>query len=379
MAGHGKSAVVSLAVLLALAGWLWAEEAAGPNPSGAAPEAARPASGEAQAAPAAQPADKPAAAGTAEATREAATDTPGAEAKVNQTGPGNERAALVALLKDRKLQWYQKICELAYGPMARGTQEQYDEAEKQLLAITDPAALEPMAVALYTPYTRWRSSFLKAVMQYAKSKDEFASPVAVTYLSDIAVLDESAVLRGKARSALMQADTPRYPERLRYQLVSCPTAAVRSRAAEILADLKDKSMLWALIELLTTDEWRLKGLEIESRTVQMDIRTNQGDAPTFRTFPLMAYVPLGPAVPIDLMLPTVRTTSISTTVFAPAGIEITKDWELVSVRHPAMLLALEKLTGKHFGYDKQAWRNWLRTQAGEGGQKNPYGLNWDEK
>jgi hypothetical protein len=278
------------------------------------------------------------------------------------------------VLNDQKLNWFRTIQALAFGAMARGSDAEYQDAEKQLLGITDPNALEPMALVLYTRNMRWRSSFLKSVQQYAKSKDDFAQKLAVTYLSDIAVGDISGVLRGKARATLVQADTPRYPERLRYRLISSPDAEVRSRAAQLLADLKDTQMLEAMIELLTTQEWRLKGAEIESRTVQMDLRPSVAGVPTFGSTTVTAAVPMGLAS-ATIMLPNVRITQLQTTVFAPAGMQITPDWEEVTVRHPGMLLALQKLTGKDFGYNKEAWLEWLRTREG---RQDPSRVDWSE-
>jgi len=352
-----------LAALLAVAGLtsgLLADVAAQPPPAAAQPAPT----------PQAQPATAPA---------DAATQTPAeTPTKVDMVDTTKERANLLAMLNEKKLDWYQKIRALAVGPMTDGSQKDYDEAEKQLLDIKDPNALEPMAIALYTKYTRWRSSFLKAVTQYAQAKDDFAQKLAVTYLSDIAVNDDSATLRGKARAALLSPETPRIPDRLRQTLVTSPDSSVRTRAAELLADLKDKAAIARMIEFLTTEEYRLKGVEIETRYVQMDVRGTNAGVPTFTTVPIQAATPGGGIATANVMLPQVHATTVNTTVSAPAGFKITPDYEMVIVRHPGILTQLERLSGKNFGYDKEAWRQWLAAQRSPE-EKGLNNVDWSTK
>jgi len=300
----------------------------------------------------------------------APTETP--EEPVNQ----------VSLLKGKKLGWYHKVRSLVHESMAGADNRRYGEAEQKLLEIADPNALEPMALVLYTRNTRWRSSFLKAARQYAQSEDKFAGPLAVAYLSDIAVLDPSVILRGGARSALLSPDTPRHTDRLKVQLAANTQPVCRTRAAGLLADLDDDSAAGTMVDLLTTEEWRLMAKAIETRKVQMDVRTQVAHPPDLsNTTTVQAAVPGGVAE-ATITLPRVQVTQIQTTVSAPAGARIDYEWERVTVKHPGMLGVLRRMTGKNFGYDKDAWRAWLRaqgknadTRSGTGGV---YDVQWDD-
>ena len=155
-----------------------------------------------------------------------------AEAADDDTPPKEE----LAKLNVPKAEWYDRIKTMARTTMLNVSAKDYQEAEKKVLEIKDPNALEPMALALYTRDTRWRGTFLKATKQYAQSKNEAVAPLAVTYLSDIAVLDPNPILRGQARAALIQNETPRYPARIQHHLTTSTDSAVRNRAAGLLAD-----------------------------------------------------------------------------------------------------------------------------------------------
>ena len=290
-------------------------------------------------------------------------------------------------LAGEKLAWYNRIRALAYGEMLKTPTATYRKAEGKLLEITDPKALEPMALVMYNENTRWRSSFLKATEQYGRGADAFASHLAVSYLSDMAVLDPSAVLRGKARAALMNPTTPRHPDRLRHQVANGTEPVVRSRAAGLLADLKDRSMLGPMVDMLTTEEWRLVGKTVETRSVQMDLRMQVAHPPDMTNQTVVTAAVPGGIATATITLPRVQATSVHTTVSAPAGYSVDYDWEKVTVRHPGMLKALKRLTGKNFGYNKSAWAQWLRSQRADGGSESrgtgtrsrsgSYDVQWD--
>jgi hypothetical protein len=284
-----------------------------------------------------------------------------------------------------KLDWYQKIQTLAHGRMLNVPTPKYRKAESELLAITDANAIEPIALTFYNKNTRWRSTFVKASRGYAQRKDKTASPLAVAYLSDVAVRDPSSILRGKARSALLHADTPRHPERLRYHLAASRNEAARDRAAGLLADLKDRRTMYTMVNQLVTEEWRLVSKMVEARSVQMDIRTSYAFPPDMSNqTTITAAVPMGLAT-AQITLPVVRVTSINTTVSAPAGYRIEYQWEKRTIRHGTILGALRRLSGKSFGYERAAWMKWLREQediprresGSTGGSGSPYDVHWE--
>ena len=287
------------------------------------------------------------------------------------------RADWIAELGDQELVWYAKIKALAGGPLSSGSMAEYREGEKQLLEITDPVALKPMGLAIYTKNTRWRSSFLKAATQFAQNSEPPQDKVAVAYLSDMAVGDKSAILRGKARAAMLHEDTPKYTDQLEHRLTTYRRAEVRERAAKLLADLKAVSAVANMIEMLTTQELRVKGAWIESYKVMMDIRLTNAGIPTFRQVPISAATPALGIATATIEVPTVHVTEINTSVSAPAGARIDYDYEMATRKHAGVLAALKRLTGQDFGYNKDAWYAWLREQ--QHGESGEYDIKWDSK
>jgi hypothetical protein len=103
------------------------------------------------------------------------------------------------------------------------------------------------------------------------------------------------------------------------------------------------------------------GKEIESRSVQMDVRATNAGPPTFVPATVTAAVPSGIAT-ATIQLPIVQISQVQTTISAPAGVRIDYHWEKVTVRHPGVLDALRRLTDRNFGYDKDAWYRWLASR-----------------
>jgi hypothetical protein len=310
------------------------------------------------------------------------TPAPGAPAFAPVPAPVPPAAAPppvdpVTLLTHAQKDWYYKIRDLAFTSLSSTSMDDFRAGEQKLLAIKAPEALEPMALALYTPNTRWRSTFLQAVGQYARSGAEPANKLAVVYLEDIAVKDSSGVLRGKARANLLAKDTPRETSRLKYQLAYNLNDDVRDRAASLLADLKDQTALANLVGALTTDETRLNGYWVDSRRVQLDLRPAISQLQSMTT--VQEGATAGGATAVtgaggtttagsaigNIMLPTVHVTEAHTTVSAPGGFTVTPDVQQTTVSHPEVLAALRSLTGQDFGYDKAAWMNWITGGHGD--------------
>jgi len=313
--------------------------------------------------------------------------TPDKPAKTEQTATDDQspfakkkkktRADWIAELDGEELVWYTKIKALASGPLSSASMTEYRKGEKQLLEITDPVALKPMGLAVYTKNTRWRSSFLKAATQFAQNSQPPQDKVAVAYLSDMAVGDKSSILRGKARAAMLHKDTPKYTDQLEHRLTTYRRADVRERAARLLADLRAVSAVANMIEMLTTEEVRVKGAWIESYNVMMDIRLTNAGIPTFRQVPISAATPaLGIATAV-IEVPTVHVTEINTSVSVPAGVRIDYDYEVTTRKHAGVLGALKRLTGQDFGYNKEAWYAWLRKR--QHGESSEYDIEWDSK
>jgi len=322
-----------------------------------------------------EPASAPAGEGQASPAAAAANSaSPFAEAPKE---PVKTRADHIAALDQEQMKWYIVCRDLAEGPLSSTSMDEFREGERRLLEITDPKALWPMGLALYTPNMRHRSAFLKAATQFARTSGPPTDKMALAYLSDMAVGDASGILRGQARAAILHPDTPKYTDQLRYRAATYHRADVRERAATMLADLKETAAVAELIEVLTTEEIRAKGAWVDTYNVILDIRATNAGVPTFRQVPVQAATPgMGIATGI-IEVPTVRVSAINTSVIAPGGYRIEPDWEIATRRHPGVLAALKKLTGEDFGYDKAKWRQWLRSQQDTGGASKDYDIQWD--
>lgn len=292
------------------------------------------------------------------------------------------RGKVIATLEGERRRWFDRIATLAHQKMAGAGVARYREAEHELLEINDPDALEPMALVMYTPDQRFRSTFVKAARQYAQSDFERPSRIATMYLSDIAVFDPSAVLRGRARSALLAPETPRRPERLRQLVTDAGEPDARDRAAGLLADIEDAAMLEAMVDLLVTDEWKLVAKVVEAHKVTMDIRAKAVHPPDMSNTTTVQAVSPQAVAQATIVLPRVRATEIQTTISAPAHANIEYEWEKVSTKHPGMLTALRRLTGRDFGYNEDAWHAWIRKWRREhpdapSASADPYGIQWE--
>ncbi|MBN2584535.1 MAG: hypothetical protein JXL80_15845 [Planctomycetes bacterium] len=315
-------------------------------------------------------------------TQQADTDSTSADAspfaeKPQAESPKKTRADLVSELNDEQMDWYVKVRALTDGPLSSSSMAEFREGERQLLEITDPKALWPMGLAMYTPNMRLRSAFLKAVTQFARTSGPPTDKMALAYLSDMAIGDKSGVLRGQARAAILHPDTPKYTDQLRYRLTTFRRADVRERAAGMLADLKETAAMAELIEMLTTEEVRIKGAWIDTYNVLLDIRATQAGAPAFRQVPIQAAASGMGIATATIDVPTVRVTQINTSVIAPGGYRVTPDWEIATRRHVGVLAALKELTGEDFGYDKEKWRQWLRSQQDTRSGSSAYDIQWD--
>lgn len=276
----------------------------------------------------------------------------------------------VSHLSDAKQVWYKKIRDLAVTSLSSSSMKEFRAGEEKLLDIKDPEALGPLVLALSTSNTRWRSSLVKAVVQFAKSGVEPVNKQAVIYLEDLAVADPSSVLRSQARATLLSKDAPRDSSRLKFQLANCPFSEIRDRAADLLADLKDQTARAALINALSTEELRPVAAG-DPRLGASACQTNQivGGLTT----PVVTNQRGGGKGQILLPPPTHDTTfSFS----PPGGPPATTQMQQVRVNHPGILAALKSLTGQDFGYDKAAWMNWITSGHGDQKSSGQPSANW---
>ncbi|HUX00634.1 MAG: HEAT repeat domain-containing protein [Phycisphaerae bacterium] len=240
-----------------------------------------------------------------------------------------------------------------------GDAKEFEAGRTRILAIEDDAAVGPLVHVLYGPNEQYRGLLIEALGRHAAR----GSAAARAYLQEIAVGDSSHSHRGRAVKAL-QANrsslAPAPTERLLAHLALDEVDVLRDRAAEALAAMDEKRAVWLLAERLVTVEYRLVGAEVADYSMMLDIRGQWAGVPVFRRVAIQAAVPGGVATTF-IELPQVQIVDFATTI-AMTERHIGPDYQRVEVRHPQILAALKKLTGKDFGYDVKAWQRWLDTQ-----------------
>ncbi len=249
-----------------------------------------------------------------------------------------------------------RLLEIRY---LRGNDEkQFQKGRQEILAIQDEAAIGPMVQVLYgADNARYRGLLIEALGEFAKRN----SKIAQAYLQEIAVGDGNVSHRRRAVENLKVWTGSKPTERLLAHLALDEVPAFRDRAATALAALLEKQAVWLLVERLTTEEMRVTGGEVYDAQIQMDIRAQSCDVPTFKHSVISAAVPALGIATATIDLPEVRVIDVATTIAMPDK-RFIPNVERVEVQHPEVLAALRNLTGKDFGYSKAAWQRWLQSE-----------------
>ncbi len=287
----------------------------------------------------------------------AAARAPAPEGGTARPGPVSRAEAEAAYRR-----WLKAVRLIEIRFLRAGTEAGFAEGRRRLLAIRDDAALGPMVDVLYGPKPRYRGLLLEALSARARE----GSRVALAYLQEMAVGDGSRVLRRRAVETLKGHSGDPPTERLLTHLALDEVPVLRDRAAEALAELGDRRAVWVLVERLVTEEVRLVGAEAWSASMQLDIRAQLAGIPAFRQTVVTAAVPGGGIATATIDLPQVEIIDVATTVAMTEHHDPVPRYARVRTRHPAVLAALKRLTGKDFGYDQAAWRRWLRSREADG-------------
>lgn len=233
---------------------------------------------------------------------------------------------------------------------------EFGEGSEKILAIRDEAAIAPLVNVLYGPNERYRTLLIDALDRFGRRGSEMAK----AYLQDVAVGDGSRGHRNRAVHAIRHASGGKATDRLIAHLALGEVSALRSRAADALAELGDKRAVWMLVERLVTEEIRLAGAEVVDYNMHFDIRARVADVVAVREVTVQAAAP-GAVAETTIELPEVQVIDLSTSV-AMRDRQVSPEYQRVLVRHPRILAALKKLTGKDFGYDREAWQRWLQSE-----------------
>ncbi|MCX5653962.1 MAG: hypothetical protein NTY65_04855 [Planctomycetota bacterium] len=246
-----------------------------------------------------------------------------------------------------------RLIEIKY--LRSNDEKAFQAGREKLLAIEDPAAVKPMVHVLYGENARYRGLLLEALTAQANR----GSKLARAYLQEIAVGDSSAANRHRAVGNLKGLSGDPATDRLMAHLAQDKVPVIRDRAATALATLDEKRAIWLMVEQLVTEETRVTGAEVRDAQIGLDIRAQQCDTPTFRTYQVQAAVPGGVAT-YTIQLPQVNMVDVATTI-AMTDRAVQPTVQRVQIQHPEILAALKALTGRDFGYNLAAWQRWLQS------------------
>jgi hypothetical protein len=258
-------------------------------------------------------------------------------------------------------QWLKRIRLIEIRHLRSGLSSDFAEGRRKILAIDDEAAIGPMVDVLYGPKPRYRGLLIEALTAMATA----GSKPAQAYLQEIAVGDGSAAHRRRAIDGLRQHTGGPPTDRLMGHLALDDVPVIRNRAATALAELGDKRAVWLLVERLVTEDVRLVGGEQWSASMQLDVRGQMLGVPTFRQVAVQAAVPGGVATTF-IELPEVEVVDFATTIAMTEHHKPVPHYRRVKTRHPQVLAALKRLTGKDFGYNQAAWQKWLQSREADG-------------
>jgi hypothetical protein len=258
-------------------------------------------------------------------------------------------------------EWLKQIRLIEIQYLRSTTPSRFAEGRRKILAIKDEAAVGAMVDVLYGPNARYRGLLIEALTEMATADSE----VAQAYLQEIAVGDGSAAHRRRAVEGLKTYSGDRPTKRLMAHLALDDVPVIRDRAATALAELGDKRAVWLLVERLVTEDVRMVGGEVWSGSMQLDIRGQFAGVPTFAERVVSAAVPGMGIATATVQLPQVEVIDFATTIAMTDIHEPVPHYERVEVRHPEVLAALKRLTGKDFGYNQAAWQKWLQSREAD--------------
>ena len=256
-----------------------------------------------------------------------------------------------------------RLIEIKY--LRANDEKLFQAGREKLVAIDDTAAVKPLVHVLYGDNVRYRGLLLELLTAHANR----GSKLARAYLQEVAVGDASAANRSRAVVNLKGLSGDPATDRLMAHLTQDKVSVLRDRAATALATMDEKRAIWMLVEQLVTEETRVTGGEIRDAQIGLDIRAQQCDAPTFRTYVITGSAGGGvigapgaipPLSQITIELPVVRVIDVATSL-AMSDHRAMPTTQRVQIQHPDILAALRTLTGRDFGYNQAAWQQWLQT------------------
>jgi len=275
---------------------------------------------------------------SAEAKRALGLDSPVAARAAEPTlAPPQDSTFL-----DRRRAYADQIREIAWRYLVPTKEEAWAEGRNRILAMTDPAAVEPLARILSTGPVEHRLLAAEALAGIPGDEARLA------LIRMILTENSQSVFLAAIGRLRSRADSGRVEPLLR-ALEGPPQA--RRRAAYALGELRAESAIPALVAHLRAPE---------TRTVTTTERVEPMGMFSGTIIPYVAGVrPIvtDNAVAFDPIIGYIGSgVSVGSTA-GPQEVTVEKT-KIQLVEQPAVLEALKKITGRDFGYNLFQWRQW---------------------
>ncbi|MCZ6698372.1 MAG: hypothetical protein O7D94_05505 [Planctomycetota bacterium] len=246
-----------------------------------------------------------------------------------------------ALLRTIMSEWHLKVGAIFRSRLncktCNPSSDRYVGGRKQILAIRDPLALPAITGVLSRGGVGARRVLVESLAGFAEAE-------ATMNLVVMALVDPSVKIRRLAAEALIPRQDERVTERLRDALFGNDERLLRNAAAA-LGILKERSVVSDLIYVLSTT--RRRNVRVTRPVFWHRVIRDFGGARiiTVGTRSLL-YRPRGILAQSEAYMTTVDTT----------------ESRVVDVYRTEVQEALISITGRNFGFDRNAWMEWWQEQ-----------------
>jgi len=244
----------------------------------------------------------------------------------------------------RSKQWAGRLRQLSRGPLSQWQySDQFSKARDEVLAIDDPAAVEPLRNILGKH--KQEPARLVAVEAIGRIGGDDAALALLDMLTDDP--DEEVYTRSRKMLSRLRSEKAHLAMS---NIVRKGGEVARNRVAAAAADAGLTNTVPSLIRSLITLETRVIRHEtIQSQRAWIMHGTLYGYVADVEPVVAEAAVAFNPIIGyiVSGAILDVRAT------MEPWSERIT-----MTVKHPEVLAALRRITGQNFGYDIRAWRRW---------------------
>ncbi|NIA21918.1 MAG: hypothetical protein GWP05_08160 [Anaerolineaceae bacterium] len=244
----------------------------------------------------------------------------------------------------RSKQWASKLRTLSRGPFSQWQYSaEFSKARDEVLAISDPAAVEALRKILGKHSEE--SARLVAVEALGRIGGDDAALALVDMMTD----DPDTEVYTRSREALSRLRSEK-AQLAMSNIMRAGGEVARNRVAAAVADAGLTNTVPSLVRSLITLETRVIRHEpTEAQRSWIRVGTTYGYVADLEPVVAQAAVAFNPVIGYI---------TSGALLDVRAYVEPWTERVTVTVKHPKVLAALQRISGQNFGYDIRAWRRW---------------------